>query len=313
MTLVPKRIPILYLILAILIFVSLVPLYFYQQIVSINREELQRNEKLHQNAVTQFLARDIEQRQANLSSTLTTLAGAIQIASGGNLAGEHVNTPELRALVEQFVSSSHDVVYATLLNYEGKGTSAGRVSPDIFLQRELERAFMAAREARAFTGQAMTIGSGKEAHTVMLVSVPLVVENRFIGMIGAAIDLGFLIERLDDASKGHLVAYVVDRQGRLVAAPSGMFATGQDIRRGPERRASADAGHLQPGGYAGLGGGRPEASARGVPRGIRDAAYRQAAGGGGAADERGHLHLCGAPGDHAHRHPDQLQPRHRAR
>jgi HD-GYP domain-containing protein (c-di-GMP phosphodiesterase class II) len=231
MTLVPKRIPILYLILAILIFVSLVPLYFYQQIVSINREELQRNEKLHQNAVTQFLARDIEQRQANLSSTLTTLAGAIQIASGGNLAGEHVNTPELRALVEQFVSSSHDVVYATLLNYEGKGTSAGRVSPDIFLQRELERAFMAAREARAFTGQAMTIGSGKEAHTVMLVSVPLVVENRFIGMIGAAIDLGFLIERLDDASKGHLVAYVVDRQGRLVAAPSGMFATGQDMRR----------------------------------------------------------------------------------
>ena len=231
MTLVPKRIPILYLILAILIFVSLVPLYFYQQIVRINREELERNEKLHQNAVTQFLARDIEQRQANLASTLSTLAGGIQIASGGNLRGDNVNSPELRALVEQFVSSSRDVVYATLLNFEGKGTSAGRISPDVFLQRELERAFMAAREARAFAGQAMTIGSGKDAHTVMLVSVPLVVENRFIGMIGAAIDLNFLIERLEDASKGHLVAYVVDRQGRLVAAPNGLYATGQDMTK----------------------------------------------------------------------------------
>jgi len=55
------------------------------------------------------------------------------------------------------------LAYATLLNSEAKGISAGRILPDAFLQRELERAFAAARESRAYSGQALTLGSGREA------------------------------------------------------------------------------------------------------------------------------------------------------
>ena len=150
---IPARLPILYLILGVLILVSVVPLYFYgTQVVAINRERLITNENLLQNTVTGSLSDDVAQRQNNLRTMLGNLSSAVQVASGGDIGAQKVTTPELRALLEKFVSSSDDLAYATLLNTEGKGPSAGRIAPDVFLQRELERAFAAAREGRPYNG-----------------------------------------------------------------------------------------------------------------------------------------------------------------
>jgi HD-GYP domain-containing protein (c-di-GMP phosphodiesterase class II) len=229
---IPARLPILYLILGVLILVSVVPLYFYgTQVVAINRKRLIINEQLLQNTVTGSLSDDITQRQNNLRTMLANLSSAVQVASGGDIAAQKVTTPELRALLEKFVSSSDDLAYATLLNTEGKGPSAGRIAPDVFLQRELERAFAAAREGRPYNGAPLSVETGKASGTMMLVSTPVLADGRFIGMIGAVIDLQFLVKRLRDASTGDLVAYVVDRQGRLVAGTTGEFATGQDMTR----------------------------------------------------------------------------------
>src|ERR1700741_5506041 len=97
--LVPARIPILYSILAVLILVGVVPLSWYgTKVVGINKERLKTNEKLLQNTVTSSLADDITQRQNNLPTSLDNLSSAIQVASGNNLSGEHVSTPELRSL-----------------------------------------------------------------------------------------------------------------------------------------------------------------------------------------------------------------------
>jgi HD-GYP domain-containing protein (c-di-GMP phosphodiesterase class II) len=229
---IPSRIPILYLILGVLILVSVVPLYFYgTQVVAINRERLKTNERLLQNTITGSLGDDITQRQNNLSTMLGNLSSAIQVASGGDIGAQKVTAPELRALLEKFVSSSDDLAYTTLLNAEGKGPSAGRIAPDVFLQRELERAFTAAREGRNYNGAPLSVDTGKESRTMMLVSTPVLADGRFIGMVGAVVDLQFLIKRLRDASTGGLVAYVVDRQGRLVAGATPEFATGQDLTR----------------------------------------------------------------------------------
>ena len=229
---IPARIPILYLILGVLILVSVVPLYFYgTQVVAISRDRLITNERLLQNTVTRSLSDDITQRQNNLRTMLGNLSSAIQVASGGDIAAQKVTTPELRALLEKFVTSSDDLAYATLLNAEGKGPSAGRIAPDVFLQRELERAFIAAREGRNYNGSPLSVDTGKESRTMMLVSTPILADGRFIGMLGAVIDLQFLVKRLQDASTGGLAAYVVDRQGRLVAGATGEFATGQDMNR----------------------------------------------------------------------------------
>jgi putative nucleotidyltransferase with HDIG domain len=228
----PQRVKILWLILAVLIVVAVVPLWFYgTQVVNINRDRLITNERLLQNTVTRSLADDIQQRQISMRTSLDNLASAIQVASGNNLTGDHVSTPELRALLDSFVSKSEIVAYATVLNTEGRGITAGRIAPDPFMQRELEHAFSAARENRPYNGQALTVGGGKEAKTIRLVSIPITVNENFIGMIGAVVDLNFLIQRLQNASQGGLETYVIDSRGRLVASASREYVTGQDMSK----------------------------------------------------------------------------------
>ncbi len=227
---IPLRIPILYVILSVLLLISVVPMYFYSaQVESINRERLITNERLLQNTVTRSLADDISQRQDALRMMLANLSSALQVTSGGDITAEHVQAPELRALLENFVSSSDDLAYATLLNADAKGVSAGRIAPDAFLQRELERAYAAAREGRAYNGQALVVGSGKSARTIMLVSAPVMYGGRFLGMIGAVEDMQYLIRRLEEVHRGGLTPYVVDNEGRLVAGATPDYATGQDM------------------------------------------------------------------------------------
>src|SRR6266700_5571445 len=226
----PARIPILYVILSVLVLVSVVPMYFYSaQVESINRERLITNERLLQNTVTRSLADDISQHQESLRMMLANLSSALQVASGGDITSAHVEAPELRALLENFVSSSEDLAYATLLNSEAKGISAGRIEPDAFLQRELEQAYAAARDSRAYNGQPLVVGNGKSSKTVMLVSTPVTYQDRFLGMIASVVDLDFLIRRLQEIDRGGLMPYVVDSQGRLVAGATSEYATGQDM------------------------------------------------------------------------------------
>ncbi len=231
MQILPARVPILYVILGVLLVVSIVPMYFYaDRVVSTNRESLKTNERLLQNTVTRAVADDLAQRNHTLHMVLQNLGSAVKVSSGGNMEGDHVSTPELRALLEQFVSSETDVVYATILNSEARGISAGKIQPDSFVQREFERSFAASREGRPYTGQPLSVTDGRLMHTVVVMSYPLEESGRFLGMIGTVVDLQFLVDHLNQISKGGLSTYVVDREGRLVAGTISNFATGQDMR-----------------------------------------------------------------------------------
>jgi len=225
------RFPILYAILGVLLVISIVPMYFYStQVVAINRDRLKTNEMLLQNTVTRSLADDLSQHEHSQRMMLANLSSAIQVASGGDIGDKNIEAPELRALLENFVSSSDEIAYATLLNSGAKGISAGRIASDAFLQRELERAYAAARDGRVYNGQALVVGEGKSERTVFLVSAPVKYGDRFLGMIASVVDLQFLIRRLQEVSGGGLIPYVVDSQGRLVAAATPEFATGQDMK-----------------------------------------------------------------------------------
>ncbi|HYG99628.1 MAG TPA: HD domain-containing phosphohydrolase [Terriglobales bacterium] len=227
---IPARIPILWLILGVLLFVSVVPMYFYAtRVVAINRDRLKTNEMLLQNTITRSLGDEIAQREKNLLTMLGNFSAGVQASSGGDLSGDRVNAPQLMSLLENFVSSSADIAYATLVNAESKGISSSRIPPDPFMTRDLERAFAAARDGRAYNGQPLSVGTGRDAHTVMLVSKPVTVNDNFVGMTAAFVDLGYLIARLRDTSQGGLLTYVVDRRGRLVAGAATDYATGQDM------------------------------------------------------------------------------------
>ncbi len=228
---VHSRIPILYVILGVLVLVSVVPMFFFAtRVVAINRDQLKTNERLLQNTITRSLGDDIEERQKNLRVMLVNLSGAVEAASGGDLSGQKkVEAPQLRSLLGQFVASSPDVAYATLVNAESKGIDAGHIAPDAFLTREMKRAFAAAREGRAYSGQPISVGTGQDSSTIMIISTPILANGNFAGMVAAFVDLKFLIVRLKETNQGGLNTYVVDRQGRLVAAATQGFATGQDM------------------------------------------------------------------------------------
>jgi HD-GYP domain-containing protein (c-di-GMP phosphodiesterase class II) len=234
----------LYLILGVLLAISIVPMYFYStQVEAINRERLQRDEMMLQNTVTRSLADDLAEHERSLHMMLANLSSAIQVASGGDIGEANIHAPELRALLENFVSSSDDIAYATLLNSDAKGIFAGSIAPDAFLNRELERAFSAAHDGREYNGQALVVGEGKSPRTVVVVSYPVKYGNRFLGMIATVVDLQFLIRRLQVVAAGGLTPYVVDAQGRLVAAAAPGFATGQDMRNLEIVRTFIDSGN----------------------------------------------------------------------
>ena len=238
------RIPILYLILGVLMAISIIPMYFYSaQVESSSGEHLKRNEMLLENTVTRSLADDLSQHERSLRMMLANLSSAIQVASGGDIGEKNIEAPELRALLENFVSSSDEIAYATLLNSEAKGIFSGHITPDAFLQRELERAYAAARDGRVYNGQALVVGEGKNTRTVFLVSAPVQYGPRFLGMIASVVDLQFLIRRLREVSGGGLTPYVVDAQGRLVAAATPEFVTGQDMKNLDIVRAFVDGGN----------------------------------------------------------------------
>src|SRR5271157_6620969 len=102
---IPARIPLLYVILGVLLTISVLPMYFYSaQIEEMNRERLKTNEMLLQNTVTRSLADDISQHQETLRMMLANLSSSIQVASGNDIGAQSIAAPELRALLENFVS-----------------------------------------------------------------------------------------------------------------------------------------------------------------------------------------------------------------
>src|SRR5579884_2843054 len=181
----PARIPIFVLMMVVLLAVSVGPLVFFGlQLQNSNRAQLILNERILQNTVTRSLADDLDQRQNNLNFMLGSLASSIRIASGGDLQGSRLNSPELAALLKNFVAQSRIVVYTTLINKEEKGISAGSVAADAFLQKQLERGFREALEGHTYHGEPISVGGGGHAHTLMLESVPVATSTgESIGMV----------------------------------------------------------------------------------------------------------------------------------
>ena len=230
----PSRIPILYLILVVLIAVGVVPLYFYAtKMVDRNRETLGSNEKLLQNNVTTTLAQSIAQREKDIGSTLSSLAFSIRVTSGGNLSGKNVEAADVKALLQNYIEDPDSIVpYARLVNTENLlMLKLGTIEPDTFLEKELDRGLAAAHDGREYNGEPLSMGSGKQARTVMVVAKPVLNDQRtYLGSLELVIDLQYLVKQLQEAKNNqNLDTFVVDRSGRLVASSSPRYATGQDM------------------------------------------------------------------------------------
>ena len=77
--LVPKRIPILYVVLTMLVLLSSVPLVFYSRwVTQDNRRELEANERLLQSTITRSLGEEIRLYRRNLLTEIESLVRLLE-------------------------------------------------------------------------------------------------------------------------------------------------------------------------------------------------------------------------------------------
>ena len=227
------RVRILHILLLILIGVSAVPLWFYgQKMISMNQETLQLEQNILQTNISRSLAKLIAVHMENLREQLKEFFDDVVPLAARIPQDEYASSQALRERLENFALNNPDFLYLTLLNTEARGLQAGGydAAQDLFLRKELESAFFAARQGEEFTGDPQTISRNQVSEPGMVLAQPIWVEDRFLGMVGAVVSLVPVVEELEEAQRrAGLEAYVVNQSGRLVAHSDRTQAIGRDL------------------------------------------------------------------------------------
>jgi HD-GYP domain-containing protein (c-di-GMP phosphodiesterase class II) len=130
------------------------------------------------------------------------------------------------------VRAAENVLFLTIVNAEQRGIAGGdpEVGQDEFVIKRLGEAFQNAQLGHSTASRAFLVGTGDRNLPVMVMARPLVVGNDFRGMVATVVNLEFLRQRLQEASDGGLVAYVVGEEGRLIVHPDDKnYTVGQDM------------------------------------------------------------------------------------
>jgi len=230
-----KRIPILWVIFAVLVLVSVGPLLIYgTKVIGINREALETNEMELQNTITSSVAEEIKLYESSLRQQLQTLAKTLEPADPRTPAWD---SRYVRSTLEQFVASNPNLLYAVLLNEQRKGVKAGsyNAESDPFLYKVLDRGFTAAQQGQPMEGEPVLVQRGGSSVPVMVFSLPLIqASGLFRGMLAAVVDLQPLVERLKASSTRGLDVFVVDYAGRLTLHRDlAHYPIGTDFRQLP--------------------------------------------------------------------------------
>jgi len=215
-----RRIGILYLFLVILIGASVPSLWFYgSKMISKNREYLEIQEKDLQTTTSRGLAREISLYADNLQQRLKEFFGSVLPLATEIEGAKYGSDPRLRKTLEQFITESPAVVYATVLNSEARGVQAGEYNAagDAFLRKALEAAFIASRQSTLYQSNPIAIVRNNRSEPVMIYARPIIVKNEFRGMVAAVVTFAALLDPLEDIHRAGREAFIVDNAGRLVA------------------------------------------------------------------------------------------------
>lgn len=229
-----KRTKILYHILFMLIFVSICPLCFYGwQLIKLNREKLETNEKLSQIIVAKSLAHEIAQYLNAYREQILTFASAIEIQGGiANLQQSSENLL-LQKKLEDFVTRSKNLLYINIVNSSGKGVRAGSYNADDpLIQRFFRIAFMAASKNQSYISEPLAIEINNDYQPVIIMSAPINSVGQWIGVTTIILGLDDILRWVTENSVGAKTIYVVDTNGRIVVHPDYKnILTGMDFSK----------------------------------------------------------------------------------
>jgi HD-GYP domain-containing protein (c-di-GMP phosphodiesterase class II) len=226
-----RRLRILWIVMGALLLVSVTPLWLYhQQALHLSEGKLQDTERVQQSEITRSLASETLQFEQSLREQLLSQRQMLALTGWIQDVNDPSHAPQLARLLQVFVENNADILYVTAVNKEAKGPSAGSVSADRdpFVEAVWKRAFTSSMQGFDSLSEPFALGEGNRP--ALVVSVPLLADGQFAGMLSAVVSLDRLQARLHDASVRDRKVYIVNVHGQIVAYPDAPdMVPGRDV------------------------------------------------------------------------------------
>jgi HD-GYP domain-containing protein (c-di-GMP phosphodiesterase class II) len=227
-----RRLRILWIVLGALLLVSVTPLWLYhRQVLNLSEEKLQDTEKSQQTEIVRSLASETLQFEQGLSHDLQSQRQVLTLTGWVADVDDPTHAPQLSRLLQDFVENNPNILFVMAVNKQARGPSAGSMmhaDQDPFIQAALKRAFTASYQG--FDSISESFALGKDDHPALVMSVPLMADGQFSGMLAAVISLDRLQSRLRDLSVRDRTVFIVDSHGQIVAYPdSKEMVPGRDV------------------------------------------------------------------------------------
>ena len=227
-----RRLRILWIVMGALLLVSVTPLWLYhRQVLRLSEEKLQDTEKSQQTEIVRSLASETLQFEQGLSQELLGQRQVLTLTGWITDVDDQMHAPQLSRMLQDFVENNPNILFVTAVNKQAKGPSAGsflRADQDPFVEAALKRAFTAS--IQGFDSISEPIALGKDSRPALVMSVPLLTDGQFSGMLAAVISLDKLQTRIKDVSVRDRIVYIVDARGRIVAYPdTNELVPGRDV------------------------------------------------------------------------------------
>jgi HD-GYP domain-containing protein (c-di-GMP phosphodiesterase class II) len=227
-----RRLRILWIVMGALLLVSITPLWLYhRQALKLSEDKLQDTERVQQSEITRSLATETLQFEQGLREQLLSERQLLALTGWIENVDDPAHSPQLSRLLQDFAENNSNILYVTAVGKQAKGQSAGsfNADQDPFVQAALKRAFTSS--IQGFDSISEPFALGQDNRPALVVSIPLLSDGQFTGMVAAVVSLEQLQARLRDASVRDRMVYIVDLDGRIVAYPNTRaLVPGSDVK-----------------------------------------------------------------------------------
>ncbi|MHB8526155.1 MAG: HD domain-containing phosphohydrolase [Candidatus Acidiferrales bacterium] len=234
-----RRLRILWIVLMALLFTSALPLWLYhREVLQLSEEKLQDTERVQQSEITRSIASEILQFESNLSEQLQSQRQLLALTGWIKDVSDPAHAPQLSRMLQNVLQNNRDILYVTAIGKDAKGESAESVKGadrDPFVDAALKRAFTSSVQGVNWVSG--TFALGRQNRPAIVVSVPLMSDGQFSGMLAAVVSLDHIVARLKDASVRDRTVFVVNGDGRIIVHPDTInMVPGRDLSSDPAVR-----------------------------------------------------------------------------
>ena len=212
-----RRPRLLWTLLGALVLVALVPLIVsHWSLIGINRDSMETLEKKYLTRSAVSIASDLQNLLTNSRQQLTSIGGGLGVMRKALPEGADPFTYAAQTdWIADYLTSEGDLIALRAVNVDARGAEAVPAELDEPLLREMDMARDVALKGTEFTGRVLQMTQLNQPAVVM--SVPVRDGQQVIGAVVGLVSLRRIVERIREEGKGDVTAFIVDRDGRVVA------------------------------------------------------------------------------------------------